>query len=125
MVRAHVTGVDVASHGSEYPCNPHTRLASCPRRHIPHGGRRWLAYSWTNMAEHAQLQILIPSRDVESNHVHKNCPLNNEFPRTRASLSSRNFIAAKCFDPSRIRSLLQSSKRPVFLGRLSRAGDHS
>lgn len=67
MVRARVTGVDVASHGSEYPCNPHTRLASCPRRHIPHGGRRW--HSWTNMAEHARLQILIPSRDAAKNRA--------------------------------------------------------
>jgi len=67
MVRARVTGVDVASHGSEYPCNPHTRLASCPRRHIPHGGHRW--HSWTNMAEHAQFQILIPSRDVARNRI--------------------------------------------------------
>lgn len=64
MVRVRVTRVDVASHGSEYPYNPHTRLArQLPPGTSPHGGRVG-RHSWTNMAEHAQLQILILPWDI-------------------------------------------------------------
>lgn len=63
-MRARVTGVDMASHGPEYPCNPmHASPASCPQTDRPWGFLRWR--SPTNMAEHVRLQILIPSWDLQ------------------------------------------------------------
>lgn len=68
MMRARVTGVDMASHGSEYPYNPVHRLTNqlppntspmrVPRSNTP-----------TNMAERTRFQILIPSWDLTATRI--------------------------------------------------------
>lgn len=91
-------------------------------------------HSWTNMAEHAQLQILIPSRDVAKKR-NRIAPVKIVRWTTKLSqigtlLFSRNIVITKSFDPLILCAFVlrsQSSKCSVFLGRLSRArkrGDH-
>lgn len=84
MMRARVTGVDMASHGSEYPYNPIHRLTNqLPPNTSPMGVPR--SNTPTNMAERTRFQILIPSWDLTTTRILRKTPPSN-FLTTRITL---------------------------------------